>query len=202
MSAEQKMASLRVEADESHAKVEELQAKIKTLEQETLQKEHEITSLTHKNSQLEGEVEKLENTVKDLKAGAEEGTTATTQNETLQRRLQLLEEEAEEADKNLRETNDKYALFSAFTFITLRKACKLIYPGFVKPMSRLVTSNVKCKLSSKTVISGSKSSRRWPRNTLLSRRSWRISNKRLATCKSSICWLANVFWAEDVRDVH
>jgi tropomyosin len=29
-------------------------------------------------------------------------------NETLQRRLQLLEEEAEEADKNLRETNERY----------------------------------------------------------------------------------------------
>lgn len=106
------MAQLRVEADESHAKVEEFQTKIKTLEQDTLQKEHEITSLTHKNNQLEAEVEKLENTIKDLKAGAEEGTTATTQNETLQRRLQLLEEEAEEADKNLRETNDKYALIS------------------------------------------------------------------------------------------
>jgi len=38
----------------------------------------------------------------------EEGTQHATQNETLQRRLQLLEEEAEEADKNLRETNDKY----------------------------------------------------------------------------------------------
>lgn len=188
------MASLRVEADESHAKVEELQAKIKTLEQETLQKEHEITSLTHKNSQLEGEVEKLENVVKDLKAGAEEGTTATTQNETLQRRLQLLEEEAEEADKNLRETNDKYVLSCDLRHVYhISRTCKLTDPGFVKPMSRQVTSSVKSKPSSKTVISGSRSLRRWPRNTLLSRRSWRISNRRLVTCKSP-AWMVDGGW--------
>src|ERR1700709_2068286 len=101
------MNQLRIESDSNAAKVEDLQKQIKTLEQENLQKEHEITSLQHKNSQLETEVEKLEEAIKDHKKGAEEGSTAVTQNETLQRRLQLLEEEAEEADKNLRETNDK-----------------------------------------------------------------------------------------------
>lgn len=101
------MNSLRIEADESAAQVEELKAKIKVLEQENLNKDHEITSLTHKNSQLESEVEKLETSVKEHKGEKDEGSAALTQNETLQRRLQLLEEEAEEADKNLRETNDK-----------------------------------------------------------------------------------------------
>lgn len=101
------MNSLRIEADEASAKVEELQKTIKTLEQENLQKEHEITSLQHKNTQLEAEVEKLEGHVKDHKEREGESGNAVTQNETLQRRLQLLEEEAEEADKNLRETNDK-----------------------------------------------------------------------------------------------
>lgn len=50
----------------------------------------------------------MEAQVKDAKTVADEGSHHGTQNETLQRRLQLLEEEAEEADKNLRETNDKY----------------------------------------------------------------------------------------------
>lgn len=102
------MNSLRIEADESAAKVEDLQKQVKVLEQENLTKDHEITSLTHKNSQLEGEVEKLEEQLKGHKNDKDEGSAALTQNETLQRRLQLLEEEAEEADKNLRETNDKY----------------------------------------------------------------------------------------------
>lgn len=101
------MNSLRIEADEAASKVEELQKQIKVLEQENLAKEHEVTSLTHKNSQLEAEVEKLETALKEHKSDKDEGSAALTQNETLQRRLQLLEEEAEEADKNLRETNDK-----------------------------------------------------------------------------------------------
>ena len=101
------MNSLRVEADESAAKVEELQKSVKTLEQENLQKEHEITSLQHKNTQLESEVEAQEIKIKELKSAADDGSGHLTQNEALQRRLQLLEDEAEEADKNLRETNDK-----------------------------------------------------------------------------------------------
>lgn len=101
------MNSLRIEADAATAEVQELQGKIKTLEQENLQKEQEITSLTHKNGLLEAENEKLEAQIKDAKAIADEGSQHGTQNESLTRRLQLLEEEAEEADKNLRETNDK-----------------------------------------------------------------------------------------------
>lgn len=105
------MTQLRVEADESSAKVEELQAKVKVLEQENLAKEQEITSLSHKNGLLEADNEKLDTSIKDLKKAADEGLQHGTQNETLQRRLQLLEEEAEEADKTLRETNEKYVLF-------------------------------------------------------------------------------------------
>ena len=103
------MNQLRLEADEASGKVEELQTKVKVLEQENLSKEQEITSLQHKNNLLEGEVEKLENAVKDFKKAADEGQQHGTQNETLQRRLQLLEEEAENSDKTLRDANEKYA---------------------------------------------------------------------------------------------
>lgn len=102
------MNALRAEADESAAKVEELSARVKVLEQENLQKEQEITSLQHKNGVLEQEVDKLEGLHKDAKAAVEESAQHGTQNESMQRRLQLLEEEAEENDKNLRETNEKY----------------------------------------------------------------------------------------------
>ena len=101
------MEALRVESDDSHAKVEELQAKVKTLEQENLQKEQEITSLQHKNSVLDKEVEKLEEMHGTAKKAADESAQHGTQNESLQRKVQLLEEEAEENDKNLRETNEK-----------------------------------------------------------------------------------------------
>lgn len=104
---QQKMNSLRIEADENASKAEELKAKVKTLEQENLQKEQEITSLTHRNQLLEGEVEKLETSVKDAKSAAGESSQHSQQNESLTRKLQLLEEEAESADKTLRETNEK-----------------------------------------------------------------------------------------------
>lgn len=104
----QKMNQLRLESEESAAKVEELQTKVKTLEQDNLAKEQEITSLSHKNGLLEADVERLEAAVNDFKKAAEDGTQHSTNNETLARRLQLLEEEAEEADKTLREANEKY----------------------------------------------------------------------------------------------
>ena len=105
--ASQKMNQLRLEAEESAAKVEELQNKLKELEQDNLQKEQEIISLKHKNSVLEQEVDKLEAQNKQLKDAASEGAQQGTQNEALTRRLQLLEEEAEEADRTLREANEK-----------------------------------------------------------------------------------------------
>ena len=102
------MNSLRLEQEQTEAQCQELKAKVKHLEQENLAKEQEITSLSHKNQLLESEVEKLEAGVKQAKEEAALGTQHGTQNESLQRRLQLLEEEAEESDKQLRETNEKY----------------------------------------------------------------------------------------------
>lgn len=102
------MNALRIEADESNAKNEDLTAKVKSLEQENLQKEQEITSLSHKNSMLEQEVEKLEKLHGEAKSAADDSAQHGTQNEALTRKLQLLEEEAEANDKQLRETNEKY----------------------------------------------------------------------------------------------
>lgn len=101
------MEALRVEADESGARAEEFKTKVKALEADNISKEQEITSLTHKNSVLEGEVEKLETQVKSLKEEAGAGAQAGNQAESAQRRLQVLEEEAEESDRQIRELNDK-----------------------------------------------------------------------------------------------
>jgi len=108
----QKVTALRQEQEETEAKYNDVQAKTKVLEQENLAKEQEITSLTHKNGLLEATVEKLENDIKEHKMAAQEISQHRTQNESLQRKLQLLDQEAEESDKNLRETNEKYAIQS------------------------------------------------------------------------------------------
>ena len=78
-------------------------------------KDQEITSLNHKNGVLEKDIEKLEENVSKHKKDADEGIQHGTQNEALQRKVTVLEEEAEEADRNLRETNEKYAS-SSFHF--------------------------------------------------------------------------------------
>ena len=101
------MDRLKIDADEAAEKAEEYKAKLKTLEQDNMQKEQEITSLTHKNSVLESEVEKLEGQVKGYKDEAGAGAGASTQLENLQRKIQVLEEEAEESDRQIRELNDK-----------------------------------------------------------------------------------------------
>ena len=130
------MSSLRVQQEETQAKYEELQIKVKTLEQENLAKEQEITSLSHKNQLLETEVEKLEAGIKEAKLAAEESGQHGTQNESLQRRLQLLEEEAEESDKNIRETNEKYDQVSCMTK-------RVINSKLTSPFSRLRQTDVK-----------------------------------------------------------
>lgn len=103
----QRMEALRVEADDSASRAEELQAKVKSLEQENLSKEQEITSLQHKQRMLEAEVEKLEGSHEKLKGEAADSAQHGTQNENLTRKVQVLEEELEVNDKNLRETNEK-----------------------------------------------------------------------------------------------
>jgi chromosome segregation ATPase len=195
------MNQLRLEADESSAKVEELQSKVKALEQENLTKEQEITSLQHRNNLLESQVEKLETGIKDLKKSADEGQQHGTENESLTRRLQLLEEEAETADKTLREANDKYVATAAFdlrlglkqyqkreNMALLTRCCFCV--GSARLTSRLVTSSEKCRLSKSSESNGRPNMRRWRRSTTRCRRSWRNSKQRLAiserTCGS---WL-------------
>lgn len=174
------MNALRIEADDSAAKVEELQSKVKSLEQENLQKEQEITSLQHKNSVLEQEVEKLEGMHKDAKAMVEESSQHGTQNETLQRRLQLLEEEAEENDKNLRETNEKYDTCDGCVAVVEYRT-DMTLPGSAKPTSRPATTSAKSKPSSRPPTRGRRSTRRWPRNTPTRRRSSMTLWQRLVT---------------------
>lgn len=168
------MNSLRLEADEATAKVEELQGKVKTLEQENLSKEQEITSLQHKNNLLEGEVEKLEANIKDFKKAADEGQQHGTQNETLTRRLQLLEEEAEDADKTLREANEKYAQHTHdfYRYHVPRSIPNYFQTGSDRLTLRPDTLSARSRLSSRSAIRGSKNTRRWQRSTPRCRRSW------------------------------
>lgn len=105
----------------------------KKFEQEILQKDQEIISLQHKLSVLDGELEKAESKLADAKVAREEGDASKTTNENLTRKIQLLEEELDAAEKNVKETVEKCV---AHLFVSLRifisDRCFYITVGFVK----------------------------------------------------------------------
>ena len=64
-------------------------------------------SLQHKLSVMDADLEKAESKLAEAKAAQEEGDNSKTQNEALQRKIQLLEEELDAADKNLKDAMEK-----------------------------------------------------------------------------------------------
>lgn len=103
----QKLASLRAESDAAVERAEAAEAKNKTYEQQILGKDQEIASLQHKLSLTEADLEKTETKLLELKGAHEEGEGAKTTSETLTRKVQLLEEELDAAEKNAKETVEK-----------------------------------------------------------------------------------------------
>lgn len=101
------MNNLRIEADNAISRAEEAEARNKKLEQQLLEREQEITSLNHKLAVLDGELEKAEGKLGEYKSIQEEGETSKTTNEGLLRKIQLLEEELDVAEKNVKETVEK-----------------------------------------------------------------------------------------------
>ncbi|RDB23365.1 Tropomyosin-2 [Hypsizygus marmoreus] len=103
----EKMNQLRVEADNAVTRAEEAEAKNKNYEQLLLEKDQEITSLQHRLGVLDAELEKAEATITESKAAREEGEHSKMTNEGLTRKIQLLEEELDAAEKNVKETVEK-----------------------------------------------------------------------------------------------
>ena len=105
----QRLAQLRLEADNAVARAEEAEAKNKKLEQELLTKEQEIQSLTHRLTNAENQLDAAEGKLTDAKHVRAEHDQSKTTNEGLQRKIQLLEEELDSAEKNLKETVERCA---------------------------------------------------------------------------------------------
>jgi len=101
------MNQLRTEADTAINRAEESEAKNKKYEQMLLERDQEITSLHHRLGVLETELEKAEGMLADSKTAREEGEHSKTTNEGLVRKIQLLEEELDAAEKNVKDTVEK-----------------------------------------------------------------------------------------------
>jgi tropomyosin len=101
------MARLRSEVDDANAKVLELEEKLKLVADEKMQQEHEIVSLSNKNKHLTDDLETALDKIQQLKALEEDGDGLKKENDSAQRRINLLEQELENSDKSLRETTAK-----------------------------------------------------------------------------------------------
>ena len=127
------MAQLRLEADNAVARAEEAEAKNKKLEQEILTKDQEIQSLTHRLTNAEGKLDEADGKLNDAKHVREEHETSKTTNEGLQRKIQLLEEELDNAEKNLKETVERCVCTSDHTTPPINRSL-VVYPSRLRQM--------------------------------------------------------------------
>ncbi|KAG5437522.1 hypothetical protein PCANB_000950 [Pneumocystis canis] len=103
----EKISGLRMEAEEANMRADEAAMRVKHLEHELTLKEQENIGLIHKNDLLEMEIERLEQQLMEAKTAAEDDSGNRNISESLQKKIQLLEEELEISDMNLRKTTDK-----------------------------------------------------------------------------------------------
>lgn len=108
------MTGLRVEADKAILRAEEAEAKNKTLEQSLLEKDHELLSLTHKLDLATDQLEKAEAELEKYKKSSLEGEQSKTTTKGLERKVQLLEEELDVAEKNVKETVEKCVVYFVY----------------------------------------------------------------------------------------
>jgi tropomyosin len=124
------MTQLRFEADNAVTRAEDAEEKLKKYDQLLLEKDQEITSMNHKISVLEAELDKVDNKLAEAKASQDEGESLKSGNENLTRKVALLEEELDAAEKNVKETMEKYVSF----IVLIRYHLLIIYPGCGKSM--------------------------------------------------------------------
>lgn len=72
-----------------------------------MEKDQEIGSLQHKLSVIDADLEKAESQLQQSKASQADGEHSKSDNEALTRKIQLLEEELDAAEKNVKETMEK-----------------------------------------------------------------------------------------------
>ena len=111
----QRLAQLRQEADHAVERAEAAEAKNKKLEQEILSKEQDIQSLNHRLTTAEGELDKAEGELKEAKSARAEHESSKEANDSSQRKIQLLEEELDNAEKNLKETVERCVSAADYT---------------------------------------------------------------------------------------
>jgi tropomyosin, fungi type len=113
------MNLMRAEADKAILRAEDAEAKIKTLQEDSLGKDHTISSLNHKLQLAHDELEKTEAELKKLKQESLDDEQSKTAKDGLARKVELLEEELDAAEKNHKETVEKCAAVYLILFMLI-----------------------------------------------------------------------------------
>ena len=149
------LKAAQAEREEAHA------AKVKELEQQLLSKDQEITSLSHKLTLAEEQSEKYETKLTETKAAAQDAESSRSTNDALSRKVQLLEEELDAAEKHSKEVVEKYVSpcnitrWCAMAHDTLR----CVPPGCGRSTSRQRSSSGAYRDWSRSAINGRRSTR-------------------------------------------
>ncbi|KAG6381500.1 tropomyosin [Boletus reticuloceps] len=96
----EKMNLIRAEADNAIARAEAAETKNKAYEQQLLEKEQAITSLNVQLARLDGDLEAAEAKLAVAKTAQADGEQSKSTNDALARKVVLLEEELDAAEKN------------------------------------------------------------------------------------------------------
>lgn len=140
------------------ARAEEAEAENKKLSQQLLEREQEITSLQHKLAVSDESIEKYEATLTQSKAAALDAESSKTTNDGLQRKVQLLEEELDAAEKHSKEVVEKcVAVMSSMTADIISNA--LIHLGSDRSTSRPKSLSVGCRDLNRSATIGRRSTR-------------------------------------------
>lgn len=135
---------------------------MKKLEQELLSKEQDNSSLQHKLNNAEADLEKAETKLSEAKHASDEGEQNKSANQELLRKVALLEDELDAAEKNLKDCNDKYVVLTD----ALTRLCRRVFvvdeslisiqlvADYDRSMSRRSISNGKCNELRRSGMSG------------------------------------------------
>lgn len=155
------MTQLRIEADAANTRADEAELKIKGLEQKVLELEQAISSLEHKNGVLESQLDQSEVKVAELKASSSDNEHTKSTSEGLTRKVQLLEDELDAAEKNLKETVEKYASLDSFhdKAIPDERYSPIFVIDYDKSMLKLSTLRDRCSALNRSAMLGRRNTR-------------------------------------------
>lgn len=149
------MNTLRAEVETATDRAEAAESKNKKLEHEILVRDQEIQSLNHQVSLRDTEIDKLEGHVSTAKQAKEAGDVTRTESEKLQRKIQVLEEELDQAEKNAKETVEKYIPL----YWGVLSEVLMEWADFVRWTLKRNILNAKSHVWSRSAMSGRRSTR-------------------------------------------